>query len=151
MCDQSINYVPATQSICPFGPPRCIKSGRRSPIGDFPEERAETLFRVADDGIGFEPQSPHPGHYGLVGLREQAQLIDARLLIVSEPEQGARLTVTMRLMPARMRWGQNATGNARPRRFRIRKRRNPLPCRCRFFGFRRHEAGSKNSNTRGGT
>ena len=100
-------------------------------LATFSEERAETLFRIAeealrnierhagagmvtvslqraeagrvlqmgvsDDGVGFETGSEHPGHYGLVGLREQAQLIGAQLLIVSLPGQGTRLTVTLRL------------------------------------------------------
>ena len=100
-------------------------------LATFSEERAETLFRIAeealrnierhagagmvtvslqrdeagrvlqmgvsDDGVGFETGSDHPGHYGLVGLREQAQLIGAQLLIVSLPGQGTRLTVTLRL------------------------------------------------------
>lgn len=100
-------------------------------LATFSEERAETLFRIAeealrnverhagarevtvslksveqgsalkmsisDDGVGFETGSAHPGHYGLVGLKEQAQLIAAQLLIVSLPEQGTCLTVTLSL------------------------------------------------------
>jgi YD repeat-containing protein len=102
-------------------------------LATFSEERAETLFRIAeealrnverhagarnvtvslrsaeegsvlqmsisDDGVGFEPQSAHPGHYGLVGLREQAQLIGAHLEIVSLPGEGTRLTAILRLAP----------------------------------------------------
>src|ERR1700728_4755367 len=80
--------------------------------GRFGDERAETLFRMAeetmrnierhamashaslalktvdgiqlqlrieDDGIGFDPTIPRQGHYGIVGLHEQAQLIGAHL------------------------------------------------------------------------
>jgi YD repeat-containing protein len=102
-------------------------------LATFSEERAETLFRIAeealrnverhagarnvtvslrsaeegsvlqmsisDDGVGFEPQSAHPGHYGLVGLREQAQLIGAHLEIISLPGEGARVTAILRLAP----------------------------------------------------
>lgn len=98
-------------------------------LATFSEERAETLFRIAeealrnverhagacnvtltlqmavqanalhmeicDDGVGFEPASAYPGHYGLVGLHEQAQLIGAQLNIVSLPGQGTRLSVTL--------------------------------------------------------
>ncbi|MDE2598161.1 MAG: hypothetical protein KGL40_00915 [Rhodocyclaceae bacterium] len=53
---------------------------------------------IVDDGIGFEPEIPHHGHYGLVGLREQAQLAGAQLLIASEPQQGTRVTVSLRLV-----------------------------------------------------
>lgn len=101
-------------------------------LATFSEERAEALFRIAeealrnverhararnvklslhqtegdapvlemcisDDGVGFEPDQAHPGHYGLVGLREQAQLIAAELTITSLPQQGTKLTVALRL------------------------------------------------------
>lgn len=55
---------------------------------------------IVDDGIGFEPDVPHHGHYGLVGLREQAQLAGAELSIASEPQQGTRVTVRLRLAQA---------------------------------------------------
>jgi YD repeat-containing protein len=103
-------------------------------LATFSEERAETLFRIAeealrnverhaharevtlrlkriggeepavtmeicDDGIGFDPDAPHAGHYGLVGLREQAQLAGAQLQIASAPQQGTRVSVVLRLSP----------------------------------------------------
>ena len=52
---------------------------------------------IIDDGVGFEPEVPHHGHYGLVGLREQAQLAGAQLSIVSEAQKGTRVTVALRL------------------------------------------------------
>ena len=48
---------------------------------------------VADDGVGFDAQSPHPGHYGLRGIQEQAVLIGARLGLHSAPDQGTRITL----------------------------------------------------------
>jgi signal transduction histidine kinase len=98
----------------------------------FGDERAETLFRMAeealrniethamasrvtvtlamrnethlqlqieDDGIGFDTGLSRPGHFGLVGLREQAQLIDADLRIRSAPNEGTTLTATLRIAP----------------------------------------------------
>jgi signal transduction histidine kinase len=56
-------------------------------------------LRIADDGIGFEPETSSPGHYGLVGLREQAQLVDAELQIRSAPNEGTTVTVTLRIVP----------------------------------------------------
>ena len=56
-------------------------------------------LRIADDGIGFDPTASRPGHFGLLGLREQAQLIDAELRIDSAPNQGTALTVTLRMVP----------------------------------------------------
>lgn len=56
-------------------------------------------LRIADDGVGFDPQAPRPGHFGLVGLREQAQLIDGDLQIDSTPNHGTTLVVTLRVVP----------------------------------------------------
>lgn len=54
---------------------------------------------VCDDGIGFDATAPHPGHYGLAGLREQAQLIGATLTIHSSAQQGS--TINVELAPDR--------------------------------------------------
>ena len=56
-------------------------------------------LRIADDGIGFDTHLSRPGHYGLVGLHEQAQLIDAHLQIDSAPNRGTTLTVLLRILP----------------------------------------------------
>jgi signal transduction histidine kinase len=97
--------------------------------GAFADERAETLFRIAeeamrnverhagatrvtvalrasssgdgltltiaDDGVGFDAEAAHPGHYGLAGLREQARLIGAALTIHSALQQGTRISVAL--------------------------------------------------------
>jgi signal transduction histidine kinase len=46
---------------------------------------------IADDGVGFDPARPRPGHYGLLGVQEQAALIEARLQLHSRPGQGTRI------------------------------------------------------------
>jgi signal transduction histidine kinase len=51
---------------------------------------------IADDGIGFDPHATRPGHFGLAGLREQAQLIGAKLAIRSGPEHGTTIRVAWR-------------------------------------------------------
>jgi signal transduction histidine kinase len=56
-------------------------------------------LRIEDNGIGFDPQVAPPGHYGLVGLREQAEIIDAQLDIQSVPNKGTTLRVVLRLSP----------------------------------------------------
>jgi len=100
-----------------------------APAGMFADERAQTLFRIAeeamrnverhsgatrvaislrvagsgqglaltiaDDGIGFDTRTAHPGHYGLAGLREQARLIGALLAFDSVPRQGTTITVEL--------------------------------------------------------
>ena len=51
---------------------------------------------VTDDGIGMEPGTDRgrPGHLGLIGMRERAHAIGAKLEIDSPPEGGTRIGVT---------------------------------------------------------
>lgn len=43
---------------------------------------------ITDDGVGFDTAAPVQGHYGLLGIREQAALVHARLTVHSAPGQG---------------------------------------------------------------
>ena len=54
---------------------------------------------IEDDGVGFDPASLHPGHYGLVGIREQAQLMDAELSLTSAARRGTTLRLRLRVGP----------------------------------------------------
>lgn len=54
---------------------------------------------ITDDGVGFDPAAAHPGHYGVLGIREQAQLIDAELDLRSAPGAGATVRVRLRVGP----------------------------------------------------
>jgi signal transduction histidine kinase len=56
---------------------------------------SELLLTLGDDGVGFEPGAVGLGHYGLAGVREQAEMIGARLELDSAPGQGT--TVRLRL------------------------------------------------------
>ena len=60
---------------------------------------AHLTLKIEDDGIGFDPTVPTPGHFGLIGLREQAQLIGAELQIKSAPHSGTTLTLLLRIAP----------------------------------------------------
>jgi signal transduction histidine kinase len=60
----------------------------------------ETRLEVGDDGIGFDvPRSPTDfapgGHFGLLGMRERADLIGAHLEVASETGRGTRLSVRL--------------------------------------------------------
>lgn len=60
----------------------------------------EISLEVNDDGVGFQiPRSPtdlaRSGHFGLVGMRERAELIGARLEVRSEDGHGTRLSVRL--------------------------------------------------------
>jgi signal transduction histidine kinase len=43
-------------------------------------------LRVADDGAGFQDAGPRPGHLGLAGMRERAELLGGRLDISSSAD-----------------------------------------------------------------
>lgn len=53
------------------------------------------VVEVVDDGVGFDPALPRPGHYGLRGMREQAALLDAHLEIRSAPAEGTHIRVVV--------------------------------------------------------
>jgi signal transduction histidine kinase len=48
---------------------------------------------IADDGAGFDPAAPAPGHFGVAGMRERAALAGAKLEIDSAPGRGARIVL----------------------------------------------------------
>ncbi len=56
-------------------------------------------LRIADNGVGFDVTAKHTGHFGLVGLRELAQLIGAELEIQSTPGEGTVLRLALRMAP----------------------------------------------------
>lgn len=61
---------------------------------------SEVKLEIIDNGIGFSvPKSPTDfapsGHFGLLGMRERADLIGARLEVESEPGKGTRLSVQL--------------------------------------------------------
>jgi signal transduction histidine kinase len=52
-------------------------------------------LRIADDGNGFDPDLPCPGHFGLTNMRSRAQEIGAVLTITSAPGLGTQLRVDL--------------------------------------------------------
>ena len=54
---------------------------------------------IQDDGVGFDPAAVQPGHFGLMGLREQAQLIGADLQIISASTRGTTVRLSLRIAP----------------------------------------------------
>jgi signal transduction histidine kinase len=58
------------------------------------------IITVRDNGIGFEvpddvTELAHQGNYGLVGLRERAQLFGGQLIITSQPGAGTEVQVLL--------------------------------------------------------
>lgn len=66
-----------------------------APDGGLGDAGAAQRWRleITDDGAGFDPALPRPGHYGLSGIEEQAGLIGARFELISRPGQGTRIAV----------------------------------------------------------
>ncbi len=56
-------------------------------------------LEIRDDGVGFDPQAlrPQQGHYGLLGLRERAELTGGALDITSAPGAGTRVRLRLPL------------------------------------------------------
>lgn len=54
---------------------------------------------VKDDGKGFDPAAPRPGHYGLINLRERAMKAGGDVTIDAKPGAGAHITFTVPLGP----------------------------------------------------
>jgi signal transduction histidine kinase len=62
-------------------------------------DRTHLSLLIEDDGIGFDPKVSRAGHFGLIGLREQAHLIGAGVAIDSAPDAGTKVRVSLRIVP----------------------------------------------------
>jgi signal transduction histidine kinase len=56
-------------------------------------QRAE--LRIADDGRGFDPAQPVPGHFGLENMRTRAAEIGAELTLHSQPGEGTEVKLIL--------------------------------------------------------
>lgn len=57
---------------------------------------SHTTLIIQDDGIGFNPNaSQETGHFGLVGMRERAELAGGKLIVESENGKGTKVTLTI--------------------------------------------------------
>jgi len=53
----------------------------------------EVVMQIQDNGHGFDLSVPHPGHFGLIGMRERAENLGAQFLIQSVSGEGTRIEV----------------------------------------------------------
>jgi NarL family two-component system sensor histidine kinase YdfH len=62
-------------------------------------ENDDLILSIHDDGVGFDPAAigGQPGHYGLVGLHERAQLTGGVLRITSAPDAGTAVRLEIPL------------------------------------------------------
>jgi signal transduction histidine kinase len=56
---------------------------------------------VSDDGVGFDPSGPFPGHLGHRSMQERTARLGGTLAIESGPGQGTRVRATLPLNGAR--------------------------------------------------
>jgi signal transduction histidine kinase len=50
-------------------------------------------LRIQDDGVGFDPNTTHDGHFGMVGMRERAAAADATIRIDSSAATGTAVVI----------------------------------------------------------
>jgi len=60
-----------------------------SSVGD------RVLIEIGDDGCGFDPRLPRPGHLGLTTMADRAAHIGGQLIIESGPGQGTRIRIAL--------------------------------------------------------
>jgi signal transduction histidine kinase len=75
---------------------RHARAGRVEASLDFAPGRV--ALAVADDGVGFDAAGrlaglAQTGHFGLLGARERAEAVGARLVIDSAPGKGTKIAV----------------------------------------------------------
>lgn len=77
-----------------------VKHANPSCINIVVETDADALrVTVKDDGIGFDPSLPRPGHLGQVTMAERAGAIGGDLSVVSAPGAGCTVTVLLPHQP----------------------------------------------------
>jgi len=66
---------------------------------DLHYDRRQLRLRIRDDGKGIDPQvlgaGGRPGHHGLPGMRERAELVGGQLAVWSEPDTGTEIELTI--------------------------------------------------------
>ena len=57
----------------------------------------EVVLTMRDEGVGFDPREPRPGHLGLETMRDRATSIGAELTVDSAPGAGTTIRVRIRM------------------------------------------------------
>jgi signal transduction histidine kinase len=71
-----------------------VKHARASTvILQLTRQKNEMLLEIRDNGRGFDPSGPFPGHHGIRSMRERVAKVNGTLTFESAPEQGACISV----------------------------------------------------------
>ena len=63
-------------------------------IVDFQDDGDQLTLTIQDNGRGFDPETAtRSGHYGLLGIRERARLIDGEIKIESDGQTGTKIVL----------------------------------------------------------
>ncbi|HEU0000862.1 MAG TPA: DUF4118 domain-containing protein [Ktedonobacteraceae bacterium] len=57
------------------------------------------ILEVCDNGTGFNPAGPFPGHLGLLSMHERVTKVGGSLAVKSVPEQGTRVEALLPVVP----------------------------------------------------
>ncbi|WGR95045.1 hypothetical protein MTX20_13560 [Bradyrhizobium sp. ISRA435] len=52
-------------------------------------------MEIRDDGRGFDPAVPKPGHFGLIGMAEFAELVGGDCAVESAPGRGTLVRISL--------------------------------------------------------
>jgi signal transduction histidine kinase len=76
-------------------------SGARSAVVRLCHRRTgrELLVEVTDDGVGFDPSAPRPGHLGLRTMAQRMEQLGGSLVVDTGPGRGTRVSATIPLTP----------------------------------------------------
>jgi signal transduction histidine kinase len=59
----------------------------------------ELVVEVSDDGVGFDPSAPQPGHLGLRTMAQRMEQLGGSLVVDTGPGRGTRIAATIPLSP----------------------------------------------------
>jgi signal transduction histidine kinase len=57
--------------------------------------RRNVILEILDDGCGFDPKKVERGGLGLTNMRERTAQIHGKIQILSKPEQGTKVAITV--------------------------------------------------------
>jgi Na+/proline symporter len=60
-----------------------------------PDATGTLIMEITDDGVGFQPDTPRPGHLGLHSMRERAEKLGGQFIVESSPGTATTVRVIL--------------------------------------------------------